>query len=244
MSRQFANFWYVIPGTRGTRPRLNGMSHPARVTKSVLRTARKTTKTTRRQDYSSGTKRALLDSATKLFTDHGYAGTSLDEVVAAARVTKGALYHHFPSKLALFEEVFLRVQQATTGEIEKAIAVSKDPWERAQIGLAKFLEVCREPQYRRICMQEGPVALGHERWQEAEKAASYGIVEGIVDDLLGELGGVDELGEAFTAVFYGAVRSASEHVADAEDPDAASDDVKSTIGALLAGLRLLPTAGE
>ena len=87
------------------------MPHHARVTKNVLRTARKTT---RRQDYSSSTKRALLDSATTLFTDHGYAGTSLDEVVAAARVTKGALYHHFPSKLALFESVFFRVQEATT----------------------------------------------------------------------------------------------------------------------------------
>jgi AcrR family transcriptional regulator len=216
------------------------MSHPARVTKNVLRTARKTTKTSRRQDYSSSTKRALLDSATALFTDHGYAGTSLDEVVAAARVTKGALYHHFPSKLALFEHVFLRVQESTTADIEKAINASKDPWERAQIGLAKFLEVCREPQFRRICMQEGPVALGHERWQEAEKASSYGIVQRTVDDLLDDLDDADGLGEAFTAVFYGAIRSASEYVSDAEDPDAASEDVQATIGALLTGLRLLP----
>jgi AcrR family transcriptional regulator len=218
------------------------MSHPARVTKNVLRTARKTTKTSRRQDYSSSTKRALLDSATTLFTDHGYAGTSLDEVVAAARVTKGALYHHFPSKLALFESVFLRVQESTTTEIAKAINTSKDPWERAETGLQKFLEVCRQPEFRRICMQEGPVALGHERWQEAEKASSYGIVQGIVEELLTDLGGeADQLGEAFTAVFYGAIRSASEYVSDAEDPDAASDEVQATIGALLAGLRLMPT---
>ena len=221
------------------------MSHPARVTKNVLRTARKTTKTSRRQDYSSSTKRALLDSATTLFTDHGYAGTSLDEVVAAARVTKGALYHHFPSKLALFENVFLRVQEETTAEISRAINTSKDPWERAQTGLEKFLEVCRQPEFRRICMQEGPVALGHERWQEAEKASSYGIVQGIVEELLADLGsGADQLGEAFTAVFYGAIRSASEYVSDAEDPDAASDDVQATIGALLAGLRLLPAFDE
>jgi AcrR family transcriptional regulator len=221
------------------------MSHPARVTKNVLRTARKTTKTSRRQDYSSSTKRALLDSATTLFTDHGYAGTSLDEVVAAARVTKGALYHHFPSKLALFENVFLRVQEETTTEIGRAINTSKDPWERAQTGLEKFLEVCRQPEFRRICMQEGPVALGHERWQEAEKASSYGIVQGIVEELLADLGsGADQLGEAFTAVFYGAIRSASEYVSDAEDPEAASDDVQATIGALLAGLRLLPSFDE
>jgi AcrR family transcriptional regulator len=218
------------------------MSHPARVTKNVLRTARKTTKTSRRQDYSSSTKRALLDSATTLFTDHGYAGTSLDEVVAAARVTKGALYHHFPSKLALFENVFLRVQEETTTEISRAINTSKDPWERAQTGLEKFLEVCRQPEFRRICMQEGPVALGHERWQEAEKASSYGIVQDIVEELLSDLGsGADQLGEAFTAVFYGAIRSASEYVSDAEDPDAASDEVQATIGALLTGLRLMPT---
>jgi AcrR family transcriptional regulator len=221
------------------------MSHPARVTKNVLRTARKTTKTSRRQDYSSSTKRALLDSATALFTDHGYAGTSLDEVVAAARVTKGALYHHFPSKLALFENVFLRVQEETTTEIGRAINLSKDPWERAQTGLEKFLEVCRQPEFRRICMQEGPVALGHERWQEAEKASSYGIVQGIVEELLADLGsGADQLGEAFTAVFYGAIRSASEYVSDAEDPDAASDEVQATIGALLAGLRLMPTLDQ
>lgn len=206
--------------------------------KGVLRAARKTT---RRQDYSSSTKRALLDNATSLFTDHGYAGTSLDEVVAAARVTKGALYHHFPSKLALFESVYDRVQTSTTREVEKAVEASKDPWERAQIGLDKFLEVCREPQFRRICLQEGPVALGHERWHEAEKASSLGLVQRTVDDLLADLGGGGELNEAFGAVFYGAIRSASEYVADAEDPEAASEEVQAAIGAILAGMRLLPT---
>jgi len=215
--------------------------NPAKMnTKAVLRVARKTT---RRQDYSSSTKRALIDNAADLFTDHGYAGTSLDEVVAAARVTKGALYHHFPSKLALFESVFLGVQDATTREIEKAIDASKDPWERAQIGLAKFLEVCREPRYRRICLQEGPVALGHERWHEAERASSLGIVQRTVDDLLADLGGGQDLNQAFGIVFYGAIKSASEYVADAEDPNAASEEVQATIGAILAGMRLLPSIG-
>ncbi len=215
------------------------MPHPTKVSpKSVLRTARKTT---RRQDYSSSTKRALLDNATSLFTDHGYAGTSLDEVVAAARVTKGAFYHHFPSKLALFEAVFDRVQGSTTRQVEKAIDASKDPWERAQVGLEKFLEVCREPHYRRICLQEGPVALGHERWHEAEKASTLGIVQRTVDALLEDLGGGENLNEAFGIVFYGAIKSASEFVADAEDPNSASEQVQATIGAILAGLRLLPT---
>lgn len=208
--------------------------HPAK----VLRAARKTS---RRQDYSSSTKRALLDNAQELFAAHGYSGTSLDEVVAAARVTKGALYHHFPSKLALFESVFDRLQDSTTRQIQKRIDASDDPWERAQVGLESFLEVCREPHFRRICLQEAPAALGHERWAEAERASSLGIVRSTVDDLLDDLGGAAELSEAFAMIFYGAIRSASEYVSDSDDGEQASADVQASIGAILAGMRLLPS---
>ncbi|ALX04181.1 MULTISPECIES: TetR/AcrR family transcriptional regulator [Aeromicrobium] len=214
------------------------MTSPAKVQKKVLRAARSTT---RRTGYSSSTKRALLDNATQLFAAHGYAGTSLDEVVAAARVTKGALYHHFPSKLALFESVFDRLQEKATREIEKRIDAADDPWERAQIGLEGFLEVCREPQFRRICLQEGPVALGHERWAVAERAASYGIVKRTVDALLDDLGGANELSEAYAAIFFGAIRSSSEYVADADDAEQASAEVLASISGILAGMRLLPS---
>lgn len=203
----------------------------------VLRAARKTS---RRQDYSSSTKRALLDNASELFTDHGYAGTSLDEVVAAARVTKGALYHHYSSKLALFESVFMRCQEDTQKEIEKSLKQSKDPWERAQLGLRTFLDICQQPTYRRICIQEGPVALGHERWHEIEKEFSFGLVSGIVNDLLKTMGGAEELAETFAHLFYGAMQSAGDYVADSPDAEEASEKVQATIAAILAGLRLLP----
>jgi len=213
------------------------MASHSTVAKQVLRTARKTT---RRQDYSSSTKRALIESATELFTERGYAGTSLDEVVAAARVTKGALYHHFASKLALFESVFLQIQKDSTDEISQVLSKVKDPWERAEVGLSTFLEVCRRPEFRRICMQEGPVALGHERWQEAEREASFGIVRSTVVSLLDAVSDdLKPLAEAFSVVFYGAMRSSAEYVADAEDPAEASDEVLATIGAILLGMRSL-----
>ena len=65
---------------------------------------------TRRQQYSASTRRALIDMGEQLFTEHGYAATSLDTIVAGAQVTKGALYHHFSGKQALFEAVFERVE--------------------------------------------------------------------------------------------------------------------------------------
>ena len=93
-------------------------------------------------------------------------------------------------------------------------------------------------------LQEGPVALGHERWVVAERTASFGIVKRTVDDLLDDLGGAGELSEAFAAIFFGAIRSSSEYVADADDADQASEEVQASIGAILAGMRLLPGLGE
>lgn len=213
------------------------MTHPAK----VLRAARKAGG---RGPSSSGTKRALLDSATRLFADHGYAGTSLDEVVAAARVTKGAFYHHFPSKIALFESVFASLQDTTVATIREAYEAGGDPWDQARNGLRAFLEVSREPRYRRICMQEAPVALGHERFNEAERAASLGVVQDAVDRLLVAMGDSRGLNEAFAAVFYGAIRAAAEFVADAEDPGEAAARVEDSIDAILTGLRLLSNTAD
>src|SRR6478609_1583557 len=72
---------------------------------------------TRRQEYSASTKRALVDVARELFATQGYTGTSLDEIVAGARVTKGALYHHFSGKQALFESVFEKVEERAARDI-------------------------------------------------------------------------------------------------------------------------------
>ena len=92
----------------------------AKAPKSVAKSAlRKVHGTSRRQEYSASTRRALVDVATELFTEQGYAGTSLDEIVAGARVTKGALYHHFSGKQALFESVFEKVEERAARDIHK-----------------------------------------------------------------------------------------------------------------------------
>src|SRR4051795_9527064 len=97
----------------------------------------------RRQQYSASTKRALVDVAEGLFTEHGYAATSLDAIVAGAEVTKGALYHHFSGKQALFEAVFEKVESAGSQQTHDALAGHQDPWEKAIAGLRAFLAVVR-----------------------------------------------------------------------------------------------------
>ena len=174
---------------------------------------------TRRQQYSASTKRALIDVAEELFTESGYANTSLDAIVAGARVTKGALYHHFSGKQALFEAVFEQVESDASRMINKALKGKRDPWEKAQAGLRAFLEVVREARYRRIVIQEGPAVLGYERFREQEERSTFATVLDIVRSVLdaGAWELDEEMLQTFARIFFGAMSSAGESVATADD---------------------------
>jgi AcrR family transcriptional regulator len=199
----------------------------------------------RRQQYSASTKRALVDVAEDLFTENGYANTSLDAIVAGARVTKGALYHHFSGKQALFEAVFERVETDASKSINKALRGRKDPWEKAQAGLRAFLEIVQQPRYRRIVIQEGPAVLGYERFREQEERSTFGSVLDIVRSVLGA--GHWELDEGmlqtFARIFFGAMSSAGESVATAKDPELAAWRVEAAIGFMITGFQTLADSG-
>jgi AcrR family transcriptional regulator len=208
-----------------------------------MTTARVKRRISRRQEYSSATRRALLKSASGLFTERGYAGTSLDEVVSAARVTKGALYHHFAGKLALFQAVFDQCEANAVKRITSDVRRTKDPWDKALTAVSSFLDVCQEPAYRRIVMQEGPVALGFDRWRESEERSTYGLVQDLVRRVLRQYQIEGTLLDTFTRIFYGAMSSAGIAVSEAEDARAASREVATVISLMLAGLRQMAEAG-
>jgi AcrR family transcriptional regulator len=199
----------------------------------------------RRQQYSASTKRALVDVASRLFAEQGYAATSLDQIVAGARVTKGALYHHFSGKQAVFEAVFEKIESDASRRIRKALKGSRDPWEKALLGLRAFLEIVEDPSYQRIVIQEGPAILGYERFREQEERSSYGLVQDMVHDVLTastyDLSG--EMLETFSRIFFGAMSAAGESVSSSPDPKLASARVETAIGFILTGLRTLADSG-
>ena len=200
----------------------------------------------RRAAYSASTKRALVDVAEKLFAEKGYAATSLDAVVSGARVTKGALYHHYSGKQALFEAVFERVEQESSKRIQKALRNEKDPWRKALQGLRSFLEVVQESRYRRIVIQDGPAVLGYERFREQEERSTYAnIVEIVRATLAAGSWELDEpMLQTFSRIFFGAMSSAGESVATSDDPEAAALRVEGAIGFLLAGVQSLVGQGQ
>ena len=199
----------------------------------------------RRQQYSSSTKRALIEVATSQFTDHGYGGTSLDSIVAGARVTKGALYHHFSGKQAVFEAVFVKVEDDAAKRIKASLRGSRDPWEKALAGLRAFLEIVQDPTYQRIVIQDGPAILGYERFREQEERSSYGIVQEIVGAVLeASTYELDEpMKQTFSRIFFGAMSAAGESVSTAEDPRQAVARIEAAIAFILEGMRSLAEQG-
>ena len=201
--------------------------------------------TSRRAQYSASTRRALVDVAERLFSEHGYAATSLDAIVAGADVTKGALYHHYSGKQALFEAVFEKVESAGAAQIQAALAGHEDPWEKAIAGLRAFLDVVRQPAYSRIVVQDGPSVLGHERFREQEERSTFDYVLDIVHAVLsaGHWRVDPAMEQTFARIFFGAMSSSGAAVSTAEDADTEADRVELAIGFILSGLRALSDQG-
>jgi AcrR family transcriptional regulator len=201
--------------------------------------------TSRRAQYSASTRRALVDVAETLFAEHGYAATSLDAIVAGADVTKGALYHHYSGKQALFEVVFEKVEAAGARQIHDALRGQRDPWEKAIAGLRAFLAVVRQPSYSRIVVQDGPSVLGHERFREQEERSTFSYVVDIVRSVLaaGDWQVDEEMEHTFARIFFGAMSSAGASVSTSDDADLEAARVESAIGFILSGLRALSEQG-
>jgi AcrR family transcriptional regulator len=192
----------------------------------------------RKADYSESTRQALVDSAVSLFTEHGYAATSLDAVARQARVTKGALYHHFTGKQALFEAAFGTVEAAVVARLNAVVTGGEDGvWDRAVDGVKAYVRVCLEPAYQRIVIHEGPVVMGWERWRAAEEHYSYGLVRAVLESLIAA-GEIEELPvETTTRILFGALSAGAALIADAEDPERAVAEVSVTVVRVLEGMR-------
>jgi AcrR family transcriptional regulator len=191
----------------------------------------------RRHEYSEATRRALLDSATELFVEQGFTQTSLDEVAAKARVTKGAIYHHFPSKQALFEAVSEEVEEKTGAAIIEAAAAQSSSWDGAVAGLEVILDRCLDPAYQRICFRDGPTVMGFERWWEFGERHVLGLMGGVLEQLRDDgFIEVEEIG-TLTQLLYGSLSAAALSIARSSDPKATRDEVREVTIRLIVGLR-------
>jgi AcrR family transcriptional regulator len=138
---------------------------------------------TRREEYADLTRQALIDTARTVFTELGYQQAGIEAIAQATRVTRGAFYHHFEDKRALFEALVISLQAAAADNIRQRARNEPDPDARVMAGAAAFLDSCTEPAYRRLVIQEAPAVLGSARCREIGEAHPYGLLIAAVGEL-------------------------------------------------------------
>jgi AcrR family transcriptional regulator len=189
-----------------------------------------------RQASADETRRRLLATARRLFAQQGYFSTGTTEIVREAGVgTRGALYHHFPTKEALFAAVLEEVEVDLTARVGAGLEGAT--WrERLGHALDGFLDASLEPEVRRILLIDGPAVLGWEAWRAVE--ARYGI--GAIRHMLEEGGRDGSLAvadaESMAHLLLSAIDEAALFIAHAKDAGQARAAAGASLAALLSGL--------
>jgi AcrR family transcriptional regulator len=202
------------------------------------------TQKTKQDLRSEATRRRLVTAARTLFAELGYAGVGTEQIVQAAGVTRGALYHQFRDKAALFAAVAETVQ----AEIAQRITAGAqsdgftDPMATLHAGMRRFLEACADPLVERILLLDGPAVLGWQAWRELADRYGLGLLQYALQAAI-DAGAITPQPVAPLAhVLIGALDECALYVARAEDPAAARQQVTNILEQLLEGLT--PRAGQ
>src|SRR4051794_5561185 len=187
-------------------------------------------------ERTEATRTALMGAARRLFTEHGYDGVSSEEIVRAAGVTRGALYHHFGGKKELLEAVYERLEAESTERVARIVLGSdlESPLEAMKAGIEAFLDECAEPELQRIALHDAPAVLGWDRWRQVAAANGLGLIEASLSAAI-EAGEIRELPVKPTAhLLMGALDEAAMVLARGERPEARAGGTEG-LGAPLEG---------
>jgi AcrR family transcriptional regulator len=189
-----------------------------------------------RAEQVAQTRLALTAAGRRLFGRDGYAGTSVEDLAREARVTTGALYHHFPSKLALFEAVFEDVHGELLEASAQSAAGAPGSIEFLSRAFESFLDAVLEPDVQRIVITDAPAVLGLARFTELDERYAFAEIVAVIEVAVaqGELRVEDP--ETFTRLLFGAVTRGGMLIANSDEPRATRDAVAKSLRALLGSL--------
>lgn len=182
------------------------------------------------------TRQALLGAARTLFGQQGYAATSIDEVAAAAKVTKGAFYHHYNGKQELFDAVYEQVKREVSERAATAF-LEPDPWEDLCAGCHAMLDAHLDPLVRRILLHDAQAVLDADTIRRVENRYGAVVLRGALRRAI-RAGVIQPLPlKTLALMLTGAILEGCMAIADAEDPNQAREDVGNVLTSLLKGLR-------
>lgn len=188
-----------------------------------------------RAEQVAQTRAALVQAGRLLFGSSGFAATSVEDIARQARVTTGALYHHFPTKAAVFEAVFEQLHAELMQASAAAAATADGAVEQLTAAFTAYLDKVLEPEVQRIIVTDAPAVLGLARFTELDERYAFAAV-------VAALRAADESGalrvadpDTLARLLLGALTRAGLLIASSADPRATRDAVAATLRALIRG---------
>jgi AcrR family transcriptional regulator len=189
-------------------------------------------------ERTEATRGLLISTARRLFAEKGFAATSTEEILSEAAVSRGALYHHFPSKTDLFQAAFEQVEDEVTAQVLQAATKDgeTDPMRILQVGFGAFLDQCLNPEVQRIVMLDGPTVLGWDLWHELDERYAFGTLKTVLT-VAADTGRIEESAvEPLSHLLLGAIMQAGMVVARSDDPLTAKRAMTDTFAGIVSAL--------
>jgi AcrR family transcriptional regulator len=193
----------------------------------------------RRAEHAADTRESLLAAARAQFAAHGFDGTGTEQIVAEARVTRGALYHHFRDKADLFRAVMAQAAADVAQRLidEQLAADAESPLAEIRDGVSAFLDVCVGGDFQRIVLVDGPRVLGSDAWDDLVERYGRSILEEWLTRCV-QAGDLDPVPvRPLARLLIAMLTEASLAIARAADPALERAEFGAVLDRVLAGLR-------
>lgn len=191
----------------------------------------------KKAEQGEATRARLLRVARGLFARRGYAGVSTEEIVRRAKVTRGALYHHFRDKKDLFRAVHEQLEGELVESLGQRIAGIEDARELLAAGVRSFLDACTDPALAQISLIDAPSVLGWAEWREIDARYGMGLVRLGLEAAMDQGVMPRQNPEPLAHLILAALGESALLIANADEPQAAREEVEPPLLALLEGLQ-------
>jgi AcrR family transcriptional regulator len=175
--------------------------------------------------------------ARRLFAKKGYHATGTHEIVDEAKITRGALCHHFPRKEDLFLAVFQEVRREWIGDATKETHEAENKWERLRHHMRSFLRSAMTPDVHRIVMIDGPAVLGWKAWREIQALDGLSVITEAIQDGIASRTIRPQAPEPLAYLIIALIEESALMVAYAENPREAVMRAEYALDTLLSNMR-------
>ncbi|WP_323666213.1 TetR/AcrR family transcriptional regulator [Pectobacterium punjabense] len=184
------------------------------------------------------TRATLLATARKVFSERGYADTSMDDLTAQASLTRGALYHHFGDKKGLLAAVVEQIDAEMDERLQAISDTAEDDWEGFRCRCRAYLEMALEPEIQRIVLRDARAALGGASPDSQRHCVES--MQRLIDNLIRQDVVAEADPQALASLIYGSLAEAAFWIAQGEDGTTRLAQGVTALELLLRGLLVNP----